>query len=189
RSVIQIDLEVGDQISLAERAKVARGSNRSMERGNRSQKSARLIIKKINGLEWNLNLASFIIADQDRTRGDDGIPGTVSAAGLDLGGPDVRKTPTQKQSHDQESHVGDAGTRQHDDPPNPFVSPGIAVEQGIADRDRHCATDRRTRPDQPRAPAFARAKRNGGSVVRQRIALQPGASGTWSALPWVRPGT
>src|SRR5271166_718728 len=45
---------------------------------------------------------------------------------------------------------------------HPILSfpPGIAVEQGIADRDRHCATDRRTRPDQPRAPAFARAKRN-----------------------------
>src|SRR5271165_1247788 len=70
---------------------------------------------------------------------------------------------------------------------HPILSfpPGIAVEQGIADRGRHCATDRRIRPDQPRVAALAKARRNGGSELSQRILLRPEASEMSSALPVV----
>ena len=133
--------EVGDQISLGERPKVARVPT-VLEQG--TIRSPRLIIKKIDGLKWNLR-PCFLRRRRirTRTRGDDGIPGTVSAGGLGLGRAGMFARPqTQKAippTGEPRWGCGDATAPMVH--PDPFVSPRESQDRAGNSRSRPALCD------------------------------------------------
>ena len=168
-TVVQIDLEIGRQVALGKGSQVTRVAGGLAQRWHGPQQPGPLVIEDVKRLERDLHLVPLVIPNEDRSGGHDRLSGSISAAGADPRRLDVRQSPAQEQSEDEQQDVGDASTRQHGGALL-TVTQDHAAGPALAATRRHCAADQGERPVQPRASVSENA-------VPNSLACRPAAIG------------
>src|SRR5262245_40532578 len=98
RSVVQVDLEIGHQVSLSKLTQIGALAQRLMQRWNRSDQSSSLEVKVIESFQRDLDLVPLIVSDHDRPSRNDRFARAIASAGLDGRGLQTRQAPAQEQA-------------------------------------------------------------------------------------------